>query len=600
MGTLHIRLIGQPVIERGGRTVLPPRGRRAWALLGYLLLAERPPGRRHLADLLFGTAEDPLGALRWSLSELRRALGQSDAFQGNPISTQLTGRVSVDVDLLAAEPADPAVLLELGGELLENVELQDRPAFQAWLLAERHRVVARHEALLRSVASARLADGLGEEAVRYASAAVARNPLVEGNHELLVRGLVAIGSHAAARRQADACEALLRRELGSEPSPALRAALAPAVVAPAVSLALPRGSHRTAAVSLLRAGQAAASAGAVATGLGHLRQAAAEAALGRDRALRAQVLTALGTALHRADKAVAALREAAELAEVSGDRSTASAAYRELGLIDVRAGLNASARTWLASARELAETDAERAAVLGLLGWAATELADYRAAFACLDESLELARSAGDSRQQAWTCAYLGRVHLLRADGAEAAATLARSLELVREQRWIPFLPFPLALRAEVDLRAGEVDRAADGFEQAWLTASQTGDPCWQELAARGLGLVFAGVGDEAAARAWFHQAARLHQPRDSSLWVHGLALNATIADALLRCDEPRAARLTHELAELARGAGMRELLAYAHLHRYRLGDSAALPEARRLAAEIDNPALTAQLTTAA
>src|SRR5512133_2725545 len=44
--TLTIRLLGPPSIERDGRPAPPPRGRKAWALLAYLLLADRPPGRR--------------------------------------------------------------------------------------------------------------------------------------------------------------------------------------------------------------------------------------------------------------------------------------------------------------------------------------------------------------------------------------------------------------------------------------------------------------------------------------------------------------------------------------------------------------------------
>ena len=65
---VRIRLLGPPAIERDGVPATPPRGRKAWALLAYLLLAERPPGRRHLAELLFDEADDPLGALRWTLA----------------------------------------------------------------------------------------------------------------------------------------------------------------------------------------------------------------------------------------------------------------------------------------------------------------------------------------------------------------------------------------------------------------------------------------------------------------------------------------------------------------------------------------------------
>ena len=88
---LTIRLLGPPAIARDGVPAPPPRGRKAWALLAYLLLADRPPSRRHLAELLFGDADDPLGALRWTLAELRRALGTRELFGGDPVATALGG-----------------------------------------------------------------------------------------------------------------------------------------------------------------------------------------------------------------------------------------------------------------------------------------------------------------------------------------------------------------------------------------------------------------------------------------------------------------------------------------------------------------------------
>ena len=84
MGT--IRLLGPPAIEHGGGPGRPPRGRKTWALAG--LLCCWPSGRRAasgLAELLFADADDPLGALRWTLAELRRALGAADLVTGDPV-----------------------------------------------------------------------------------------------------------------------------------------------------------------------------------------------------------------------------------------------------------------------------------------------------------------------------------------------------------------------------------------------------------------------------------------------------------------------------------------------------------------------------------
>jgi DNA-binding SARP family transcriptional activator len=173
--TLSIRLLGPPALERDGRSVAAPRGRKAWALLAYLLLAERPPGRRQLAELLFGEAEDPLGALRWTLAELRRALGAPGLFAGDPVAIEPGAGLEVDVRALTQESDELErlpPLLDLGGELLEGLGVAASPAFESWLVVERHRMAGTVEARLRQAAMRLLAAGRAEEAVAYASRAV--------------------------------------------------------------------------------------------------------------------------------------------------------------------------------------------------------------------------------------------------------------------------------------------------------------------------------------------------------------------------------------------------------------------------------------------
>ena len=69
-------------MERGGAPVDPPRGNKAWGLLVYLLRTRLPPSRERLANLLFPEADDPLGTLRWTLSALRRSLGEDAELGG--------------------------------------------------------------------------------------------------------------------------------------------------------------------------------------------------------------------------------------------------------------------------------------------------------------------------------------------------------------------------------------------------------------------------------------------------------------------------------------------------------------------------------------
>jgi tetratricopeptide (TPR) repeat protein len=282
------------------------------------------------------------------------------------------------------------------------------------------------------------------------------------------------------------------------------------------------------------------------------------------------------------------------LADQAGDRATVVSACRELGFVEVQAGRRKTADAWLARAQSLAETDEELASILGVRGINASDRGDYMAAFGFLEESVEQARRCANQRQQAFALSILARAHLLRAERGQAAALLARSLELVYEQRWIAFLPWPQALRAELDMYAGDFDVAADGLEQAWVLGCQLDDACWEGMAARGLGLLNARRGDQTAAAEWLHRAeVRCNRVPDRYQWVHGYVLDAVITHALDQDDPDRARPLVATLASLAARCDMRELVVRAHLHRGRLGDSTAYASARLLGADIDNPALT-------
>jgi DNA-binding SARP family transcriptional activator len=600
-----IRLLGPPTVERDGRAVRPPRGRKAWALLGYLLLAERPPSRGHLAELLFADADDPLGALRWALAELRRALGGAVEVGGDPVVARAAEGVVVDV--LAVTDADGPDALDGDGpgggdgELLEGVRLPQCLEFESWLLVARHRMSAAVEARLRQAAAALLAAGRASEAVVYAQRAVARNPLEEGNHELLVRALAVAGDPAAARRQIAVCQDLLRRELGVEVSAGLREA---ADVGPGSSMVRPLGG-RAAALSQLEAGQAAIVAGAVDAGVECLRRAVVEADRCRDDALRGRAAQALGAALVHAargrdEEGAVVLHEAIAHATRAGDRATAAAAHRELGFVEVQAGRRDTADAWLAKAQALADSDKERAAVLGVRGMNASDRADYPAALRHLRESAGLADRSGARRQQAWTLAILARAHLLRGELSQAGYELAHSTELVRAERWMALLPWNQAFRGELFLLDGDLTGAGEQLEQAWVLACQIGDPCWEGVAARGLGLLTATRGDRPESTRWFGEAAaRSVRVSDRYQWVRAYVLDAAAATALDQGEPERARPLVESLGALAARCDMRELVVRSHLHRFRLGERGALSAARLLAADIDNPELARSIAAA-
>jgi len=86
--------------------------------------------------------------------------------------------------------------------------------------------------------------------------------------------------------------------------------------------------------------------------------------------------------------------------------------------------------------------------------------------------------------------------HLLRDELDQAEELLERARELARGERWTAFLAYPEALTAEVWVRRGDLDRAAEVFEHAFALGCQVDDACWEAYGVRGFGLLRAARGD--------------------------------------------------------------------------------------------------------
>jgi DNA-binding SARP family transcriptional activator len=594
---LAVRLLGPPQILRDGAPAPAPRGHKTWAVLAYLALSERPVARARLAELIFSGADDPLGALRWALAQLRRALGAPDALAGDPLTLGLPAGTLVDVRAITGEDADASLAR---GELLEGVEPGAGPVFDAWLLVERRRLAGASEALLHEAAHAALAAGRPLDGAALASRALATDAFDEDAHELLVRCLTAAGDTKTALDHVAACEALFRRELGRGPDARVRRAAGP----PEAGTPHAAGD-RAAALGQLEAGRAALDAGAVEPGLACLRHACAEARAVGEPALLATALATLGVALVHAvrgrdEEGAAVLHEALALADEHGERDVAAKVCRELGYVEVQAGRSVSAGRWLLRASQLVRLDEERAAVLAVRGMALADRAHYEPAIRMLEASIAIARGCGDERRAAWSLAILGRVRVVRGELTEAEEVLEGSLALVRQTGWIAFQPFPEALRAEVALRRGDPQHASELLDHAFPLGCRLGDPCWEAVAARAWGLLHEAAGEREAALARLRDAAlRAVRAADRYLWIHAYCLDA-LAGVEIADGAPEAAATVARLEQLAARADMRELVVRAALHRARLGDAAAVASARLLAETIDNPALHAELAVAA
>ncbi|MFT3925533.1 MAG: AAA family ATPase [Myxococcales bacterium] len=166
--TLQIRMLGELRMLRNGVPQSLPPSKKTRALLGYLLLSGREQRRERLCSMFWDVADDPRGALRWSLSRLRSLLDDPQAARLKP------GRETVGVELLGAE-VDALALrravfaaggvermetaaLEhwaesFSGELLEGLDLPDFEEYQAFLVGQREELRGLRIGVLRSLSS---------------------------------------------------------------------------------------------------------------------------------------------------------------------------------------------------------------------------------------------------------------------------------------------------------------------------------------------------------------------------------------------------------------------------------------------------------------
>jgi tetratricopeptide (TPR) repeat protein len=430
--------------------------------------------------------------------------------------------------------------------------------------------------------------------VELASRLVTADSYDEDAQELLIRAYATSGDRAAAERQRDACVALFRRELFTDPGEAvLRAAELEARRSPAE-----RPPTRTTIEARLEAGVAAMDAGAVDAAIASMREAVAEAYETNESDLQGRALLALGSALvhgvrGRDAEGAGILHEAIAVAARTGTPAPAAQANRELGYVELLRGRYDRSHRWLRRAASLARDDpTERAWAHAVQGVALTDIGRHAEALRELREALRLAGETDAGPVEAWALTFIGRSHLLCRELVAAREALEGALAVARRLRLTAFIPLPESLLADVDLAEGRTDAAAAAYEHAYALSLQLGDPCWEGMAARGIGLVAVQRGDVAAGLRWVAEArTRCVRLPDAWLWVEGYCLDALCALAIEH-RRPEAASWVADLETLATRTGMRELVARAYFHRGRLGDRAAAEAARVLAAEVDNPAV--------
>ena len=599
--TLAIHLLGRPRADRDAAQAYPFRTQKSWAILAYLILSERPPTRGQLASLLFTEADDPLRALRWNLSEIRRCLGSDGSVDGDPLVLHLASDALIDVGVVTRGSWTDAVGLPgLGADLLEGIAIGAAPAFESWLLSKRRHLAAASEAILHEAALGSMSQGAFDTARGYAVRAAAMSPLDENHQALLIRLYRLAGDDEAAERQYRAFSETLRRELGVAPGVAVQAAIRET-----------RPERETAAdpisvEAIIEAGSAAVSAGAIEAGIHSLRTAVRLADGTGAARLRVSSRLVLAEALIHSlggldEDGLAELHEADQIAVACDDPAAAAKARAELGYVDFLRGRYDRAERWLTDALKLARgSPSIMAKATTYLGSVESDRSNYARAVVLLQEATKLSRAAGDPRREAFARSMLGRIDLLRGDLDSAIGQLDTSIGLAERDHWLSFLPWPQALLGEAHLARADPARASQLLQQAFARACQLGDPCWEGISARGLALVAAATGETGRALEILTDArARCNRLADPYVWLDVYILDAQ-CDLGRRHKHPRAKLWADTMRQLASRTGMRELTVRSMIHGAALGNNGDAGAAALLAAGIDNPVLHQKLAAPA
>jgi DNA-binding SARP family transcriptional activator len=174
----RINLLGAPEVRVGEHVRPAPAGRKTWAVLTYLLLVNEPPTRTRLANLCFANAEDPRAALRWTLTDLRRLLGDAGDPSGDPL--RLVMPLTMHVDLWQVLDRAPAAEVAcMRGQLLEGMSYPSSEPLDRWLALERHRLALACARILEAATHRAEDTDRPDRAAEFAAGLVALDPYGE-------------------------------------------------------------------------------------------------------------------------------------------------------------------------------------------------------------------------------------------------------------------------------------------------------------------------------------------------------------------------------------------------------------------------------------
>jgi DNA-binding SARP family transcriptional activator/predicted negative regulator of RcsB-dependent stress response len=483
---LRIRLLGSPTMEMNGEA-MRLEGRKTWALLTYVLLESGPPTRRELVDRLWSDADDPLGAARWALSQVRKSLAGAATIveREGRLAFEAGGPIAVDARELLAGTWRPSEVADLvRGELLESWEFDEAPEFARWLGIQRARLAGAATDAVRTAASV-LTRSDPEGALALAERGLLKDPFDDSLHGLIVETHALRGDVLRARSYLEDVTRRYRSELGIDPPIALTRLLERRH-APGPQAAAQRAAQLDA---LLQAAFSRGQGGDFAGAAEMANRAARDAASDGHEALEMRALIEatnyMSWALSGEPREwLAALQRANNIAVTLKDRRALSDIERERGRIAFLQGsigaAEAALRRSLALAHEIDDRHLVALAQM-FIGVCETDRCDYVSAEADLREAIE------NHRKPAVPMAWLARLLVKMSRYDEASDIAERSIDIMTTGTFVVQLALALIQSGDARLARGDDAGAAERFARAFTVAQEIGDHDWMALSLRGL-----------------------------------------------------------------------------------------------------------------
>jgi DNA-binding SARP family transcriptional activator len=211
----HLRLLGTPRLENpSGALILE---RKTAAVLAYLAL-EGATLKYKLAGWLWPDSGETAARnnMRQLLRRLRVAAG--DIVRGEE-HIALSDDVRVDAQQLSALQTPALEALRDDADLLQDLEYDDAPDFEEWLLGVREEFRAQRSQAASNEAHRLEQAGQFGAALEYAQVRVRLEPLSEEGYRQVARLQYLMGERSAALSTLERCQTVLRDELGIEPLP---------------------------------------------------------------------------------------------------------------------------------------------------------------------------------------------------------------------------------------------------------------------------------------------------------------------------------------------------------------------------------------------